>query len=332
MDKIVTLPEQDRIELFTETAGAMKMTPGIVEKDFWVVWVLGRLFESGLLADKILFKGGTSLSKVFGLIERFSEDIDLILNWNEVVTEDPNLDRSKTKQDQFNKKVPELSRHYIESLFLPEVQRLLGDLCSAEIEGGAPDVINIRYPSSFEIGYLRPEIRLEIGPLALWVPNARYEIRSYAAEAFPALFKTPSCHVNAIKAERTFWEKATILHAEAFRPETKPLPTRYSRHYYDLVMMAADPAVKKAALSDLDLLRTVVKFKTKFYPAPWAHYELSQPPTLKLLPPEHNLKALANDYQQMQVMFFGEIPAFPDLMDSLRDLEKEINELKDARA
>ncbi len=325
MDNIAKRPEQDRVDLFTETAGALKMTPGVVEKDFWVVWVLGRLFESGLLADKILFKGGTSLSKVFGLIERFSEDIDLILNWNEVVTEDPNLNRSKTKQDQFNKKVSELSRHYIEITFLPEVQRLLGGLCSAEIEEGSPDVINIKYPASFGAGYIRPEIRLEIGPLALWVPNARYEIRPYAAEAFPALFNNPSCHVNAIKAERTFWEKVTILHAEAFRPETKPLPPRYSRHYYDLVMMAADPAVKKSALSDLDLLHTVTEFKARFYPSSWAHYELSRPPTMKLLPPERNLKALANDYQQMQVMFFGKIPEFSDLMNSLGELEKEIN-------
>jgi hypothetical protein len=329
MDKVVQLSAEKRAELMRETAERIQLQPNAVEKDFWVVWMLGRLFESDLLADKILFKGGTSLSKVFGLIRRFSEDIDLILNWNEVVTEDPNADRSKTKQDQFNKKVPELSRHYIETIFLTEVRRLLGDLCSAEIEAGAPDVINIRYPASFDTGYLRPEIRLEIGPLALWVPNARYEIRSYAAESFPALFRKPSCHVNAIKAERTFWEKATILHAEAFRPEAKPLPPRYSRHYYDLVMMAADPAVKEAAFSDLDLLHTVAEFKARFYPSSWAHYELSRPPTLKLLPPERNLNALANDYQQMQVMFFGEVPVFADLIDSLRDLEEEINNLKD---
>jgi hypothetical protein len=100
-------------------------------------------------------------SKVFGLIERFSEDIDLILDWNLVVTEDPYPSRSNTKQDKFNKAVPEMSRQYIEEAFLPEVQRLLGDVCSAEIEEGAPDVINIRYPTNYESDYLRPEIRLE---------------------------------------------------------------------------------------------------------------------------------------------------------------------------
>jgi hypothetical protein len=327
MDKIARLPEQDRAAVFMETAGAKGMNPGVVEKDFWVVWVLDRLFSSNFLADKILFKGGTSLSKVFGLIERFSEDIDLILDWNEVVNEDPNLERSKTGQDKFNKAVLGLSRKYIEQTFLPVVQRLLGGICSAAIEPRAPDVISIKYPASYESGYLRPEIRLEIGPLALWTPNAHYEIQSYVAEVFPDLFEHPMCGLKAIKAERTFWEKATILHAEAFRPESKPHQARYSRHYYDLAMMASDEAVKSAALNDLELLHSVVNFKTRFYPASWAHYDLAKPGTFKLLPSNHNFKNMADDYKQMQVMFYREGPAFDDLMEILQRLEYEINAL-----
>jgi hypothetical protein len=319
-------PEQ-RAELIQETAERIQLTSSAVEKDFWVVWVLDKLFQSELLADKIIFKGGTSLSKVFGLIRRFSEDIDLILDWNEVVREDPNLARSKTKQDKFNKSVNELSRNYIVSVFLPEVVDLLGGVCSAEIEEGAPDVINIRYPAIFESSYLRPEIRLEIGPLALWIPNAQYEVRSYLAETFPAAFDMPSCKVMVIKAERTFWEKATILHAEAFRPEAKPLPLRYSRHYYDLAMMAADPVVKEAAFVNLDLLSTVVSFKTKFYPASWANYDLAKPGSFRLLPSGNTLKLLEHDYRQMDVMFFGDVPAFSNLLEILQSLENEINEL-----
>ena len=144
-----------------------------------------------------------------------------------MVSEDPNLERSKTRQDGFNQSVNELSQRYIRETFLPEVRRLTAGICSAEVEEGSPDVINIRYPSIFTDRYLRPEIRLEIGPLAQWIPNARYEVRPYAAEVFPDLFAEPVCYVQAIKAERTFWEKVTILHCEAFRPETKPLPSRY---------------------------------------------------------------------------------------------------------
>ncbi len=327
MNKIPHLSAEQRAEMIRETAGRIQLTPSAVEKDFWVVWVLDKLFQSKLLADKIIFKGGTSLSKVFGLIRRFSEDIDLILDWNEVVKEDPNLERSKNKQDKFNKSVAVLSRDYIATVFLPEVVRVLDGVCSAEIEEGAPDVINIRYPSGFESNYLRPEIRLEIGPLALWVPNSEYEIKSYVAETFPATFDEPSCRVMAIKAERTFWEKATILHAEAFRPESKSVPLRYSRHYYDLAMMAADPRVKKAAFDDLSLLSTVVDFKTKFYPASWAHYDLAVPGTFRLMPSDENLKSLASDYSQMQVMFFGEIPPFGELVGALQGLEAEINAL-----
>ncbi len=329
MDNVVFLPPKERSQLIRETAEQMRLNPSAVEKDFWVVWVLDKLFRSELLANKIIFKGGTSLSKVFGLIKRFSEDIDLILDWNEVLKEDPNIERSKNKQDKFNKSVSPLSREYIATVFLPEVIKLLDGVCSAKVEEGAPDVINIQYPSSFESIYLRPEIRLEIGPLALWIPNARYEISSYVAEVFPDVSKQSICSVNAIKAERTFWEKATILHAEAFRPEHKSLLARYSRHYYDLAMMARDEATKSAALSDLELLHSVVAFKTKFYPASWANYDLAKPGTFKLLPPNHKFKRLADDYKQMQVMFYGEVPAFDDLMEKLQRLEDEINTLED---
>jgi hypothetical protein len=315
----------ERAFYFEQASGRLDLPPAAIEKDFWVTWVLGRLFSSSALASKILFKGGTSLSKVFGLIERFSEDIDLILDWNEVVSEDPNMERSKTKQDQFNKAVPERSREYIERVLLPEVLHLMGGICSAEIETGAPDVINIRYPSKFAAEYLRPEIRLEIGPLAQWVPHARYAVTSYVADAFPDLFEQPACHVIAIKAERTFWEKATILHHEAHRPESSEIPARYSRHYYDLYMMAANASLKQIALSDLELLKSVVAFKMKFYPRGWARYDLAKPDTLRLVPTDRRLAELRSDYDAMKEMIFGKAVDFDEIVAGLKALESEIN-------
>jgi hypothetical protein len=328
MNRVALMPDEKRYELFSVTAERRGMRSGaIAEKDFWVTWVLGRLFTSPLLRTRILFKGGTSLSKVFGLIERFSEDIDLILDWNEVVTEDPNFVRSKTKQDQFNKAMPALSRQYIKHVFLPEVVRLMKGICTAAVEEGAADVINIRYPSGFADAYLRPEIRLEIGPLAQWIPNAWYPVVPYAAEAFPDLFTEPSCEVRAIKAERTFWEKATILHQEAHRPEGSPFPARYSRHYYDLSMMAADQNVRQQALDARDLLDSVVAFKTKFYPRGWARYDLAKVGTLQLMPPELNMGALRSDYAAMREMVFGRYPDFEEVMAALKSLQAEINGL-----
>ena len=148
------------------------------------------------------------------------------------------------------------------------------------------------------------------------------------SETFPAAFEKSSCKVMAIKAERTFWEKATILHAEAFRPASKPLPLRYSRHYYDLAMMVADNSVKQTAFNNMNLLRSVAAFKTKFYPSSWANYDLAKPGTFRLLPAEDNLKNLAHDYAQMKVMFFGDVLPFKDIIKSLQQLEGEINSLE----
>ena len=106
MNKYALMSLDQQTFYFEQTSNKMNLPPSAIEKDFWVTWVLGKLFSSELLAPKILFKGGTSLPKVFGLIERFSEDIDLILDWNEVVTDDPNHERSKTKQDKYNKAIP----------------------------------------------------------------------------------------------------------------------------------------------------------------------------------------------------------------------------------
>ena len=330
MDKVAHSSSDEREALFVEVSRRMGIDPAMVEKDFWVVWVLGRLFSSDRLASRILFKGGTSLSKVFGLIDRFSEDIDLILDWNEVVHEDPNLERSKTKQDQFNKMVHELSQKYIAAVFLPDVRGVIGDTCSLGIEANTPDVINIQYPSIFGNSYLRPEIRLEVGPLAQWIPNAKYTVCSFVAQTFPDLFTSLGCDVHAIKPERTFWEKATILHHEANRPEASPVPTRYSRHYYDLYLMAQSE-VKAAALADLQLLETVVEFKKRFYPRGWAQYDRAKPGSLKLLPPDRVLKAMRSDYSAMGEMIFGRHPSFDEIIDGLATLEAEINARPEAQ-
>jgi predicted nucleotidyltransferase component of viral defense system len=108
MDKIAALPAAQRSELFAETAARRGMTPAIAEKDFWVTWTLGKLFSHPELSRILMFKGGTSLSKVFGLIERFSEDIDLILDWRILTGEDPEAPRSKAKQEKLNKWLKQL--------------------------------------------------------------------------------------------------------------------------------------------------------------------------------------------------------------------------------
>lgn len=326
MDKIAKMPAADRAMLMRVASDKKKtMPPEIIEKDFWVCWVLTRLYGSPEMARKILFKGGTSLSKVFGLIERFSEDVDLILDWNEVTNADPTSDRSISKQEAFNKVLLAQAHTYLREKFRPEVQALVAGVCEAAVEEN-PEVVTIRYPAAFPSRYLRPEIRLEVGPLAAWMPNAEYEIRPYAAEVLPEAFNRPTCRVRAIKAERTFWEKTTILHHEAHRPVDSPQPMGYSRHYYDVFKMAGTQ-VKGDSLSDLDLLQAVAVFKDKFYHRGWARYDLAKPVTMKLAPPEHVMKAVTRDYDGMRLMIFGERPSFDEMMTGVRELEGEINAL-----
>lgn len=324
MDKVAGLPAAQRNELFSETAARRGMTPAIVEKDFWVTWTLDKLFAHSDLSRILMFKGGTSLSKVFGLIERFSEDIDLILDWNVLTGEAPEAVRSKTQQQKFNDQLNKHAQVYIAGELLQHISVSVAPVCRCVPDTKDPHVLNLHYPAAFSDEYLRPEIRLEIGPLASWLPSDDYIIRPYAAEEFPAVFDRSECKVRAIKAERTFWEKATILHQEAHRPEGKVQAPRYSRHYYDLAKMCSS-STKAVALENGSLLETVVAFKNRFYPCGWANYDLAKPGTLRLVPPDHVLKTVKSDYREMRAMIFGDYPTIEAIMAQLQELEDEIN-------
>ncbi len=322
MERVARLPARERSELFSETATQKGTTPAVVEKDFWVTWVLNRLFQEPDLVRLLMFKGGTSLSKVYHLIERFSEDIDLVLDWRVLSGEDPLAERSKTRQAQLNAALNEQAQQYIGGELLRLVEAALDGVCGCRVDDD-PYVIDINYPDAFPDDYLRPEVRLEIGPLASWLPYEERRISCYAAEAFPKVFEQSECAVKVIKAERTFWEKATILHHEAYRPEGNPQPPRYSRHYYDLTKMAQSP-VKAQALADPGLLASVVEFKQRFYPRGWAKYDLAKPGTLLLVPEGQVLDSVRSDYRAMENMIFGEVPDFEEILMVLQALQEEI--------
>lgn len=329
MDKVANLPVEDRNILFSETASRMHTTNAIVEKDFWVVWTLDKLFSDIRLNKILMFKGGTSLSKVFELIGRFSEDIDLILDWELLTGENPYADRTKNKQNKFNEHINEDAKKYIADKLLPIVSEILEPYCICMIDEKDGFSINIQYPSLFTDPALRPQILLEIGPLASWSPFSNYEISSFVAQKFPEYFENPTCKVATIVAERTFWEKATILHQEANRTEEKKIPLRHSRHYYDLAMMATS-SVKDKALLNLELLEGVVAFKQRFYSSAWAKYEDAKIGTLKLLPPEFRYKELKADYVSMRNMIFDKYIEFDEVMSILKDLEDEINFMEES--
>ena len=332
MNRVAALSAVERNELFALTAERHGMgSIAVVEKDFWVCWTLKQLFEHPKLSQLLIFKGGTSLSKVFGLIDRFSEDIDLILDWRVVTIDDPMADRSKTQQGKLNEAVNEKARDYISDTLVPLLDEALSLHCTVDVLSGEKDlghIVRVKYPETAAAGNLLPYIQLEIGPLASWLPHSKHTIHPYASESFPNQFNDAECPVYAIDAERTFWEKATILHHEAHRPETTSVPARYSRHYYDLYLMAEEKLLRAAVLGDLTVLRSVVEFKKKFYPRGWANYDQAKPGTFKLIPPVRVLKAMREDYDAMQEMIFGRRPSFDEIITGLTELEMEINTLE----
>ncbi|NLV51099.1 MAG: nucleotidyl transferase AbiEii/AbiGii toxin family protein [Clostridiales bacterium] len=330
MNHIANLSRKEREELFIVTAREIDLPEAMVEKDFWVCWTLNYLFHFCPWARNLAFKGGTSLSKCFGLIERFSEDIDIILDWRILgyTADEPWAERSRTKQDKFNKEANAKTEVFLRESFLPQLQddfsRLLTDGFALYIDDADPQTVCFAYPRIFTESAIVNVVRIEIGALAAWTPTQKANVTSYAAQRYPKVFEIPSTQILTVAPERTFWEKVTILHKEAFRSKNN-LPLRYSRHYYDLYCMDKSP-VKEQAYTNLKLLECVVRFKDRFYPAGSAHYELAKSGTMRLVPPEVCLGVLKEDYEHMKNMIFGAQPEFDDVMDCIKRLEREIND------
>lgn len=332
---LVPADRQDLLLAASERAGKH---PVILEKDFWVSWLLNLLFADPRCKDDLIFKGGTSLSKAYGLIERFSEDIDIIVRYERlgfVDDRDPHAPRSRSKQQHLNQTAINACRSYISGDFC----NLVTDIVANHLEGAAgpwsiqpdleqPDSLLFSYPPSLQGGlsYIAPQVRLELGPHAATVPQQPATITPYLQQALPDLVSFTTTPIATIAAERTFWEKVTILHAEAHR--TGRSPGRYSRHYSDTVMMAQDGALLARCQSDLGLLAAVREHKTKFYYAQWARFDEARPGSLRLVPVgDQRRREIAQDYRDMRPMFFTEPPPFEVLMAELEALEQVLNRL-----
>ncbi len=336
MNGIARMPASKRAEVFAETADRKGLAEAIIEKDFWVCWVLKQLFSIEVFSGRLVFKGGTSLSKVFHAINRFSEDIDLAVDYAALGFRgewDPRQERiSKSRRASILADMATKCQEYIGNEFLSALRARCEEVLGPSGQWGLdvseqdPNVVRFRYPTSAKkaLAYVVPQVVLEMGTHAEFVPRDYYTIRSFAGEEFPGLVPEAEVRVVALVCKRTFWEKATILHAEYHRPLERPMPGRYSRHYYDVAMMAKS-AIRDRALADMALLAQVVRHKETFYPAAWAQYCMAKAGTLRLLPGEKRRASLERDYRSMSVMIFGKPPAFGAIVEELAELEAEIN-------
>lgn len=340
--KLKDLLNDEINHIIVTTAENQSRHVAIVEKDFWVTVCLHFLFEHSLYKEHLVFKGGTSLSKAYNVIERFSEDIDLILDWRKLgyTSDEPYKERSKNKQGDLNKEILEKSADFISQELLPDLQRGLEALAGMdkqvkiEIDSKDPNVINIKYPrkdSNQTTKAILPYIRLEIGALAAWTPSHKVTIEALVTNDLgqnTITIDELTAQVMTVDIKRTFWEKATILHQEYHRPKDKKTPERYSRHYYDLYLLSQDKEIRLEALEDKDLLSKVVHFKNRFYPVGWAKYEEAIKHKLRLVPDDYRIAELKKDYEKMKDMIYGKYYSFDEIICYLKQLEKEVNEIK----
>lgn len=333
-------PASGQAEIIREVAARRGVSAVMVEKDFWVSWILAVLFAHPELGGQLVFKGGTSLSKVFGVIDRFSEDIDLsvgpeFLGVSEVSLETPG---SRRETDARLKDLEERCIDRVRGQFVPELERLAVAALGRRA-GGRPwmefqvdatthsPVVLFHYPSHEPTGfeYLGRSVKLELGSLTDQRPVGLHAVKPWVAEEFPQLFPDFKGQLVTLELERTFWEKATILHAEYHREKGKPMRDRFSRHYSDLAALVNHPG-GGLALARGDLCQRVAQWKRRFFAANWAHYELAKPGTFRLVPPDYRLAELENDYRAMRVMFIQEPPSFAKVLATVQTLENRINQ------
>lgn len=328
----LALPAEERRLYIEQAATRRNLSPVIIEKDFWVCWLLGILFESEF-AGSLVFKGGTSLSKVFGIIERFSEDIDLSLSPEFLKL--PEAGTSRNQANKWMKNAEAMCSFAVQNQIMPVMEAVAAGVIGKSERswfefitdpGTNSPVLLFHYPTSQPTGfdYLKRSVKLEFGSLTDQQPTGRHPVHPWIAETLTEAFPDWECEVVALEVERSFWEKATILHTEFHRPSGKAMPDRFSRHYADTAALAKHPAAHKAIQQD-ELRKRVVKWKSQFFGSAWANYDQAKPGTFRLLPPPERLPALRRDYQAMRDMYLTEPASFDEILATLGKLEQQIN-------
>ena len=324
----ITNSELDLI--IENTSKKLYMSKAIIEKDFWVCMALKYLFNEFKYKDFLAFKGGTSLSKVYKLIERFSEDIDLALNWELLGygKNEPYIERSNSKQVKFNEKINCDTKIFIREKFLPIINEDFKNILKDRnfrfyIDENDKQTICFDYPKNTIDNSIMQIIRLEIGTLAEPIPASKRYINTYIEDAYPNLFNE-KISVVVVDSLRTFYEKITILHREANRINNN-YPNRYSRHFYDVFKMI-NTNLREESLKNLNLLKNVIDFKKKFYSCNWANYDDIMMGKLKLIPSSSAINIFAKDYEKMKSMLFGNKISFETIIVEIKKYESQINE------
>lgn len=327
MNNWLTLPKEEQIELFTQIGVKTNLPPQAVEKDAWVTLMLRMIFTSDL-ANYLIFKGGTSLSKAFNLIQRFSEDIDLGLDRKYLGFEG---DLSKGQIRKLRRVChafvsTDLSELLQKQLKEYGVNEDLFELIveNTQVPDQDPETIEVNYQSLFdEVSYLPKRVLIEVSSRSLIEPNQEVAIKSMIDEQYAETdFAEQEFIVNATNPQKTFLEKLILLHEEFQKPQDKIKHLRMSRHFYDIGQILSSE-YGQAALQNTALFESIIAHRRVFTPMKTTDYEALTLQNINIIPPNEFLVKYKLDYKEMQSsMIHGESLDFDTL------LEKIINELK----
>ena len=331
----LSLSRVDRAEALEVAAAQTGRAPHLLEKDVWVVWVLSVIDQSPL-ANKLTFKGGTSLSKAYKIIDRFSEDIDLTCDIRAIA---PDLLRDGNPIPETASQAKKISDHvrarlpqWVEGEVLPILRSALerdGLQSSLSLAGLDREKLLLAYaPIKMGMGYTQSTIQLEFGGRATGEPHQRHAVTCDMAAALPEI-AFPSAQPLVMAAERTFWEKATAAHVYCRQGRLRG--DRYSRHWYDLAAMA-ESGHAQAAISDQSLARDVALHKSMFFAEKDAahlpiDYKAAVEGHIQIIPEGGAMAALEKDYAAMleDGLLSTHQPRFDSIMAACAHLQNLIN-------
>jgi predicted nucleotidyltransferase component of viral defense system len=330
MIKWLSLPESTKRNAFIQIAEETGMSAFAVEKDWWVSRTLEIIFQMDI-AKHLVFKGGTSLSKAWNLINRFSEDIDLAIDMDFFMT--PTKNWSKGERTKLRKTAGE----YSTSIFFVELEaeflkRGLENLHFTIVETSESDrdprVLEIQYPNLIEqqTDYMLPRIQIEVSCRSLREPFSIQKFGSLVDEVyFEREFAQSFFQVPTVNPERTFLEKIFLLHEEFKRPEEKMRVDRLSRHLYDVYHLTK-AGIADRAINDKELYETIVSHRYLFSKIGGVDYNSHNPSTLNPIPPNKVQKDWESDYAKMkeEMIYEKNPPSFEDLISNLTNLKDQL--------
>jgi Nucleotidyl transferase AbiEii toxin, Type IV TA system len=347
-DGFLAASSNDRRDAFVGASQRLGTAAQNIEKDFWVCWTLDALFNrlpTG--GPRLLFKGGTSLSKAFGLISRFSEDIDITV-FREDIGETASVEAlealsGKKRQAKLDA-IKDACQTYIGGAFMEQLATYFRDTLERtqidqspkvelDLDDASRQSLLLWYPSVLAEtdGYIRPAIKIESGAKSALDPNSSQAIRPYVADDVSALDLTVP-NIVTVDAERTFWDKIIILHGLRNwfdrRGALRGGGQRVSRHYYDVYQLLKS-GTGKVALANPELGRDCVRHARMFFNSPDLGLTTADPGMFALTPPEPMIADLSRDYTAMSGMIFGEVPSFDAVLESIKEVEIQLNEGSD---